>query len=121
MHKSKQEYIQAELGMYTKAKALGDDIESLMAYPPFQRAIMQAYCIDSVVENMRAQANPTLDPEIKEVCLAMAGAPALFEQWLNARKQIAHTANANIMKLRNEALKDDDDEDQDAFDSEEIN
>ena len=119
MYKSRQEYISAELDSLTKAKTLAEDIESLMAYPPFQRAIMQAYCVDSVVENMRAQANPTLEPEIKELCLDMAGAPALLEQWLNARKQLGHTATANILKLRNEALKDDD-EDQDAFDSEEM-
>lgn len=119
MYKSRQEYISAELAMYTKAKALAEDIESLLSYPPYQRAIMQAYCVDSVVENMRAQANPTLEPEIKELCLDMAGAPALLEEWLNARKQLGHAATSNILKLRNEALKDDD-EDQDAFDSEEI-
>lgn len=116
MFTNKLEQLKAQLREYEDAKSLGEDIQALLDYPPFRRVVIQAYCRDSVVENMHSANDNNLPSDIRELCLRMASAPILFEQWFAAKQQIAKVASTNVEKLKMDMLREDDEED--AFDEE---
>lgn len=106
MFNSEMEQMQHEYNNYENASRLGEDIELLMAYPPFQRVVLESYCVGSVVENVASSINLNLDNELRNLCTEMSRAPALFQQWLNAKQQIARVSKANMAKLKEDMLED---------------